>query len=237
MRTLVILLTCLFSIGADAQKPVVLSVNPSKDNMGAFERSLYYYRDFEDGKLIYHDSSISEARMNFHRFFDQVHFISPKNDTLTIKDPAAVAFFIIGTDTFLYNNRRFYIQQTHLAHCNLLLKPVVKYMGREKIGAYGTYNSIASIDEFQAFSMDEFRSTFMNTNAILKFEYRSDYFLSDSSGKIVPADKANLIKLFPDQKEALKSFLKEGHIDFNSADDLVKLTEFINNRYRTTPQR
>src|SRR4051812_29939730 len=96
MKHLILPILLALSFTAFAQQSTIVSVTPSKDDMSAFERKLYLYPEFVNGKLVYNDSAIGEAKMNFNRFFGQVHFISAKGDTLTIKDPSSVAYFILG---------------------------------------------------------------------------------------------------------------------------------------------
>lgn len=70
----------------------------------------------------------------------------------------------------------------------------------------------------------------MEVNMPAKYVKMDDTFFlknKDKGTSKFPDNKKGLLKLFPDKKEAIESFLKENKIDFDSESDLMKIIDFI----------
>ncbi len=57
----------------------------------------------------------------------------------------------------------------------------------------------------------------------------STYFFKTKSGMIInfPDSKKQLIRLFPESKDAINGFVKENNIDFEIESDLYKIIDFL----------
>jgi hypothetical protein len=59
------------------------------------------------------------------------------------------------------------------------------------------------------------------------FQKTIEYYLSKSFMDFVPYRKNYVLKMFPEKEDEIKSFLKSNKIDFDSEDDLLKLTTYL----------
>lgn len=227
MKPILIPILLLFSFGTFAQESNIFMVNTMKDDLSEFTKSLYKYKEFKEGYVIFKDSAVGGGRLNYHRLFDQVHFITDKGDTLTLKDPAFIRVISIGRDSFYYFNKGFVQKLSFNEKVNLAMKPAVRYVGKEKKALYGSYTEIGSVDELSTFSPDEFRTFYLGQDANLKFRYVNAYYFADRFNNFFPATKATLIDMFPNQQEEIKKFISENKIDFDKEDHLLQLLGFV----------
>lgn len=227
MKSILTPILLLISFGTFAQESNIFMVNTMKDDVSEFTRKLYKYKDFKDGYVIFKDSAVGGGRLNYHRLFDQVHFITGNGDTLTLKDPASIRVISIGRDSFYYFNKGFLQKLSFNEKINLAMKPAVRYIGKEKKALYGSYTEIGSVDELTTFSPDEFRTFYLGQDANLKFRYVNTFYFADRFNNFFPATRATLSDMFPDKEQEIKKFVSENKIDFDKEDHLLQLLGFL----------
>jgi hypothetical protein len=158
-----------------------------------------------------------------------MNFINANGDTLQLGNAAATNYITIANDTFRYFNNGFIQLLTHFAGVNLYRKKVIKFNGREKQGAYGTYNTTSA-----ATSVNNYSDQNGNINQDLRIDENTvyavavNYYLSRDNQDFVLAAKKNLNKLFPGKEKIVAEYLKTNKINFNKEADLVALIVFMN---------
>jgi len=229
MRTLPsILILLFFSFSTFCQSKKTVRINPVKDEPTDFLNSQFYkFSAFQPGKIIYKDSSISAAPLNYNNILGEIHFINTKGDTLQLAHPETMKEIIIGVDTFYFYKGNYASMLTHNQLANLAVKRLLKYIGKEKKGPYGTYSAVASITSYDSYTPDEqiTRSISMDENSV--FKYINTFYLVDEFHNFFPANKRNFYKLFSRNNKKLKDYLSEHKVNFENAEDLRDLLSFM----------
>src|SRR5690606_21019755 len=123
----------------------------------------------------------------------------------------------IGTDTFHYLNKGYGEQITHFSDYNLVMKETLKFIGKEKKGAYGSYSTTASVNSVADLHVDELAGITNTvepgkTNLFKADEYsiytpNREFFISDKFNNLFPANKKHVIDIFNQHSKAIKSFI------------------------------
>lgn len=132
MRSSCLFLLLLLCGSAAAQDGKTYRVNTIEGNNEELIRDAYRYPQFIAGVVHFKDGTATQARLNYHRLYDQVLFLSPKGDTLALAVPDAYRFIAIGKDTFYVHGNGYLERITHYKGVNLARKSAFVVDGREK---------------------------------------------------------------------------------------------------------
>jgi len=157
-----------------------------------------------------------KAFMRYNVFNDEFEFITPKNDTLIldkIEDFGKINFpglqkkyrLVVYTDNGRLTNG--YLIELHSKVDYTLYK-------KENIG----------------FTEEKIAKTTLESAMPAKYTKSVDtYFLKAASGNTTefPTGKKALIKMFPDKKQAIETYLKTNKINFDNESDLIKIVDFL----------
>ncbi len=135
-----------------AQKNKVVTVRAGTNIMDVLSTAdVFYYPHFTSGKVFFKEGTGTDAKLNYNRLVDEMHFISTKGDTLALANENNIKYIAIGNDSFYYDHG--YL--TLLASGNLLklaLKQIWIIADTRKVGAYNTTNNTASITSYATMS-------------------------------------------------------------------------------------
>lgn len=162
-------------------------------------------------------SNVSKnAMMRYDAYSDEFEFVNSTRDTLVLNkvEPyTAITFTITNTKYQLvdYNNKGkmtkgYLIWLAEKNNFTLYKKQNVTYT-KERIAKSG-----------------------YEKNTPASFERAHDtYYLKDNDKGIFefPSNKKGLIKLFPEKKTELESFIKQNSIDFEKESDMIKIVDFL----------
>jgi hypothetical protein len=191
---------------------------------------IYQYPKFSKGKIIFRDHRITEAMLNYNYLNSEIEFINPSNDTLAIAShqKPTIQLIILNNDTFYYDNG--YLQQVLQTPLGKLAKKsILIVLKKDLVGAYGQSTNTTKAETIATFK-DYYGST--TTPSVkgrenVTFAYKNEFFWGDKYSAFLPANKNNLIKLFPSKKEMISNYLKENHVDFKNSEALKKLLLFL----------
>jgi hypothetical protein len=208
----------------DTSKVIISSV---KQNEQDLKSRICQYPQFVPGKAIFKNGTVTETKLNYSYFTNNILFINPKGDTLELSQADNFNAIIIGTDTFRYYKKKFFQQLTHYSTCNLFIGRSLKYNGSEKKGAYGSYSATTAVTTYNSFTANlgsGYMKLLPDENALYIFQ--DDYYFSGKFNQFYPATKKGVYELFSKNQKQLKDFLRENKIDFDKKEDLEKLIAF-----------
>ena len=187
-------------------------------------QAIYLYPSFKEGMVEFKDGRRFVRPMNYNRIAATIEFISEKNDTMAFLDETAIEHVNIGDDRFTFNPicMRFLSSKK----VKLYVYEKMKIGDNQKIGAMGIPNSSSSIESVDRIDSDQ-RSYKLDLNQTLILSKSTSYYIQTSTSKILPANKKNVLNLFPKNEEALKQYIKTKNISFNKSDDLIELVKFL----------
>jgi hypothetical protein len=227
MRNKLLCLLGLLAGSAAAQDGKTYRVNTIEGNNEELIRDAYRYPQFIAGAVHFKDGTATQARLNYHRLYDQVLFISPKGDTLALAVPDAYKFIAIGKDTFYVHGNGYLERITHYKGVNLARKSAFVVDGREKKGGYGTYSATTAVESRSHIVDRDGRVLPLKVDENTLFRAKNLYFLSDAYHSFSPATKKNFYNLFSKQEQKLKAYLDAHRVNFSRPEDLLPLLAYM----------
>lgn len=159
-----------------------------------------------------------KAFMRYNVFDDNFEFITPKNDTLILDK-----IDDFGTIVFEATNKKYKLTQ----YVNTKNKLFNGYL----ILLYEKGDFVLYKKENIAFYEEKLAKTTLERDMPAKYVKSDDFYFFKNKEKGTvefPENKKQLLKLFPDKKEAMETFLKENKINFDEESDKMKIIDFLN---------
>ena len=188
----------------------------------------YKYPSFTKGYVFYRNGTHAYANFNVNLLLNQIQFLHPNGDTLSIVDEESIRFVTIGNDSFFCRKDIVELMPGY-SPLKLGRSQKISVMSRERVGAYGESSGTTSITSFGSLSAnDQVYQLRANENILLKKE-TIFYFIRNDFLTFLPATKWNLLQMAKN-KDGIQEYLRNNNIDFKKEADLKKLLEFVNTR-------
>ena len=188
---------------------------------------IYRFPNFQDGNVYFRDGKITSAKLNYNFLNGHIEFISSGGDTLALVKEQILNLKMVTIDSsrFYYHTVFGYMEQIANNEIGKVLKKHdYKLSKREKIGAYEQPTSTNAIESYSSFtSVDGSISTSLSVKENIALKRVRLYFLGDQYNTFLPANKKNILRLFPKSKAKLQSYLDKTEVDFNDETALIKL--------------
>ncbi|MFN3969506.1 hypothetical protein [Flavobacterium sp.] len=218
-----VLFSLFISIFAYGQAPRATSLDysdvsmlgrKSAKNSEVVKGSPYINKVFGHGKVV---NAAENVFLRYNAYDDLFEFISPNNDTLVLSKTESYGDILFTGTKINYrlvnytdkNNKltKGYLIQLHQKNDFILYK-------KQKVNYSSARPAVSSYAED------------------LPAEYTiaaEVFYLKSKDQEILefPTSKKGLVKLYPDRKEAIETFLKQNKINFDSEADLKKLIDFL----------
>lgn len=211
---IVLLVVFAFQLSTYAQLPVKVSKNNKSNLKTKTVGSPYTQKMFAQAKV----GDVEQKNyMRYNVFNDEFEFISTQKDTLILDK---IEDF--GTIFFPETNKKFQL----VTYTNSKNKLFYGYLQNLK----ESNGYILFKKENIQFTDEKIAKTSMEVNMPAKYIKTDDTFFlknKDKGTSEFPENKKGLLKLFPDKKESIETFLKNNKIDFDSESDLMKIIDLI----------
>lgn len=211
------------SLSAQYYKPVIVKAGTKIiDYFPLNER--YLYPEFVQGEVVFNNGKSNNLLLNYNILFGEIEFIQSE-DTLYISKKKDIRF-VVAQDTFFYDGG--YIEVISGGEIKVGLKQYIKLKDILKKGAFGTTSRGASIDTYNSMAANGI-SYDLVPNEDMELQKTLEYYISIPSTGFIQFNKKNVIQLFPQKSDDIKSYIKSNKVDFDSRDDLLKFADFIRN--------
>lgn len=157
-----------------------------------------------------------KASMRYNVYKDEFEFISPKKDTLILDK---IADF--KTIVFTNQNKKYEL----LTYTNDSDNLTTGYLiALDTKGAFTLYKK-----ENITFYKEKIAKTTLEKDMPAKYaKTETVYYLKNANGIVAfPTSKKRLVKLYPEKKEAIETFIKDKAISFREETDLIKIVAFL----------
>jgi hypothetical protein len=212
--------TCLL-----AQKPEAVIVKAGTNLNGYFPmKERYLYPEFTQGKGFFQNNRIVPCLFNFNLLSGEIEFISSK-DTLLIAKKQEIVSIVVAQDTFYYHES--YLQLIQNGPLKLFLKRGLKIQDIRKEGAMGSVNRSAASDSYSFLILGKRTLDLKPTEDIL-LQKTEEYCYSLDGVDYIPFTRKNILKVRQVKEEVVKDFIKSNKIDFESREDMIRLTDYVN---------
>ena len=211
---------------ADSQTRKTYRINSIKEDSGALMSSAYRYPQFEKGVVSFKNQPLASAELNYNYLSGQILFATPNGEELELAKPETLDYIAIGKDTFYYTDKGYTEKLTHYAGINLFKKEIIKFNGREKKGAYGTYSTTTAASSINTFSDDKTTQRIpVDENTL--YATNTQFYLMQDANNFVPANKKNFYKAFSKDEPKLSDYLKSNPVHYNKEEDVLRLLKYL----------
>lgn len=215
----------IFIGNANGQTTERIVIKAGEDISAALaSHGMYRFASFKPGIVKFKDGTFGKALLNYNVILNDVQFINPKGDTLSLADENLIDSIHIDTTVFYYEKG--YVQVINdYTETKLVMRQIntVQYL---KKGALGLPNPTV-----HAFSYEQAQTTdyvglklMINEDVVLIKE--TAYYLVYKKFRQTPAGLNGFIKVFPSLEKEIQHYADENKINFKSAADLNKLLKF-----------
>ncbi|MEM6841275.1 MAG: hypothetical protein AAF632_03540 [Bacteroidota bacterium] len=196
----------------------------------------YHFADFRRGKVIFHNGQTATAKLNYNRLYQEMQFVDRRQDTLSIVDNPPVKEVVVNQARFYFHPQYGYLEEVErFENCTLAGSQRLQLVRDEDLG------SSSSIDGFFGRSGAGNPippSTGLDRSLTEREFYRqpaaqpltlallTTYYFMDFNSHWHPARKSSLRRIFPGHQRSIEQFLRENKVNFNDAQDLIKLLHF-----------
>ena len=213
----------LFVIALAAQTRRSITVKAGQDIAQTFSPNDFYRLPQFDHAVLYTKTKIqpTQSLFNYNIYSATIQFLGENGDTMDLINPSYFDSIVVAGRVFIYKEG--FLEQAAAAQSVRLLKKTVIKLEPQSIGAYGTTNSTSAIDKITTYAIGNNVYNFRANQDVLVRE-TIDWFLLDPNGKLLKANKSNLLSLLqPDSKQKAETFFKQHKTDFNKEEQLKEL--------------
>ncbi len=190
---------------------------------------LFRFSQFSPGTVVFRDGTAYNAKLNYHRLYEQMLFIDDKGDSLAIGNPAEIRLITIGKDSFFYNKENCLELIASYTLMKLAVKQILKEVDQQKNGAYGSsYTNNSATANKHYYTIDG--KPRLNVGEGTLFSSANEYYLSYKSNDFIRVNRKNIEKLFPGYYKELKEFIKTNNTDFDKESDIKDLLLFMQSK-------
>lgn len=221
--TVLILLSAIY-LTSQAQKGETITVRAGARVLDYFPASVrYMYKEFSPGRVYFRNNFYSDRNLNYNYLLGEMEFIQGR-DTLSIINKKDIKYISISQDTFYYDKT--YIKQLKGGRIRIGLKDFIELEEILNKDPYGTSSSGAATTSYGSMPLDgNFYK--LTANKDMVFRRNRQYYINPEGSGFVLINRKNLLQLFPVKENEIKSFLKTNKIKFDSREDILKLSDFL----------
>lgn len=183
----------------------------------------YMYSEFIPGRIFLINGKISDKELNYNYLAGEMEFIQVR-DTLTIINKKDIKYVVTARDTFYYDKG--YIEQLNSGIVKVGLKQFIELKEIQNKDSYGTSSSGSATNSYGSLPVDgNFYKLTANKDMI--FKRTLQYYIATPESGFNICSKKNVIQLFPQHEDKIKSYLKSNKVKFDSREDLLRLADYI----------
>ena len=171
--------------------------------------ALYLMPAFGPGTVYFDDQGPAEGQMNICAADHTLRFLDPDGQELIAADISHVTRVIIDGVPFLRDNGFFYRMYPVTLQAGLALKRGITVRQEGRKGAYGTVSHTSSIQGYNHIYGAGGESYHLQKDQQVPVDVSETVFLY-LGDDVMPFNKRNLRKCFPQKKEAIESYLQSG---------------------------
>jgi len=184
----------------------------------------YYIPEFAKGRIVFLDGGFSTGMLNISTVDQTVRFVDKSGEILTLINQDQVDRVIIGPYLFLKKGKEFAAVVCADNEASLVVVRRFVFERDKKKGAFGSRSETTNISSVSSVSSESGMTFNLSTTSEYKiittpYLYRRNRFYS--------VTRKNLLKFFPEKKDAVSDYLDTHEIDFQNVEDLELLFRYL----------
>ena len=229
MRILFICLLCVgfMPFSSFSQKTKFYVISPGENILDIVPKAeVYEYPQFQQGIVNFRSGRRSLAKLNYHYIYEEILFVGPDGDTLTISNPDDIRYVSIGSDEFYYSKDRYVKLDTVIGDIKLATSGFFATISKKRVGAYGTITDGGS-DSYSSFIVPNTSKLELVANVITTVAKGKALFIGNTYNQFMVISKKDIFSFFPEKQTQLKKYLQDNEVNFYSRKDIVALIVYM----------
>jgi hypothetical protein len=219
----------LYTNQLPAQTSATITVKAGED-ITAVYKQMYRFPQFTYGKVYFMNKDSATGRLNYNMLMGKMQFIDKRGDTLVLADNNPIRLVAIDTNLFYCNSGECVELIVGLPPAELVVSHHLKFADEQKAGAYGLPSSTQTIENTNSFKANT-SDYHLQLNKDLVFTKETRYYLIDTNRHFIAANKKNIQKLFPKQKDSIENYFNKNQVDFKNESDLKNFFLYLAKTY------
>ncbi|PSR56692.1 hypothetical protein AHMF7605_25945 [Adhaeribacter arboris] len=187
----------------------------------------YQYPAFNAGTITYNNGTQAAGKLNYNFLLDEIHFISPQNDTLSLSDEYLIKMVVIAPDTFYYQAKIGYLRVIdYFKPINLAVKQSIQVLRNGKQAGYDQNSAVSAIRQYSYYTDANGQLKKLEPKGNLLLVKENSYFIIDKNRLVHPVSKATLLNAFPLYKNEITAYIKTNKINVNHEKALLQLLHY-----------
>jgi hypothetical protein len=188
----------------------------------------YAYAQFKPGIVFFKDKTTGGGNMNYSHLSQEMFFIDPKGDTLTLSNPADADSVLIGNEVFYNTKDDGFIKADTIAGQVIIGRNDFFYISNKQVvGLYGQPTNSSGNDRANRFRSN-FAAASMVAQDIITLSRKHVIYAGRRFNNLQPVTKKNLSNIFGKQQSSLSLYLQQNEVNFLSRADVLKLVNYLN---------
>ncbi|QNF32388.1 hypothetical protein HUW51_06455 [Adhaeribacter swui] len=187
----------------------------------------YQYNNFQPGLVTYNNGAMANAVLNYNFLLDEMQFINPGNDTLSLANEYLIKHVIVAQDTFYYQPKVGYLQLVaSYKPVKLGVKQTIQMVQNEKQAAYDQSSAVSAIRQYSFYVDHNGQVKKLQAKGDVLLVKENTFYIIDQNHKVLPASKAAILTVFQKFKDQVNAYLKANKVNWKQEPDLKKLLEY-----------
>ncbi len=222
MKRILIMVLFLLTVGVKASAQELRYLREGEDQTAV----LYKYPNFVNGMITLNNGTRSQGLINYNLYTRKVQFKDDKGKVMDIADPSQVAFADMNGHRFVYRSGVWYEILGDQGDMSIVATSYITLKEDQRSGGgYGGVSVASSQTKLRNYN--EATGEFvMGTNDLFTFEEHTELYVVRKN-KFYPTNKNKEIeKLFSKNKNELRNYLSENHLQLDDLNQLTQLLEY-----------
>ena len=222
------LLLMICASGLLAQEENIIRIKSGQEAEQALPMDVKYrYPEFRQGTISFYNGQTSSGRLNYNLLLGEMQFINLTRDTLSLAEEQTIREIQIGDHTFHYDAKYGFVEVVQeYPTARLAIQQKLTPLSREKMGAYEQSTGVSSIRDYSSISTSNGSTQKLALKGDLLIAKKVVYVFIDKNQRFRRANRAGILRIFPENKREINTFIEEHKTDFSQPEDLKALLRF-----------
>jgi hypothetical protein len=187
------------------------------------DKDIYFFDDFKEGQIRFTGGSISNERVNFNYFYNQLCFLDSRTDMIMIaKNVDQIATITVDGRMFSIEGKKFFELINNTPLVQVQYKKSVRKAAK---GAYGTTSETSAVESY--IPIQDVWKRNENDISELKIGNMEYFYFIQKNQKMEPfRNSKQFLKLYPNHQDRIKKYMKTNSIKFDSTEQVLELIKY-----------
>jgi hypothetical protein len=202
----------------------LVTAQQQKDS--SIDSTNFLFPKFTDGVITMKDGNEATGKFNYNMLLDEMQFINPPDEIMSLASPSKVLKVVIASRTFIYL-KNYFVEILTDGNVSLFYRAHVKRFA-EKIGAYGGSSATSSIESVATYTSTDGSLTRLSGNEKVSYKNELTYYIMQNGKVKILFELNDLLKCFPENKDLIQQEIEKQHANYTDVESVKKIIDWIN---------